>query len=102
VVPVAVGPGAAGPIGRRQVRHRKRVRARARVVGELLGADRWKFLLGEDRVQALCDLSERLAPVCSQYTAPAVVASVSAWGKVGKCPGNYVDPIGALKRLVYV
>jgi hypothetical protein len=40
--------------------------------------------------------------VCSQYTAPAVVASVSAWGKVGKCPGNYVDPIGALKRLVYV
>jgi len=62
----------------------------------------WTFLLGEDRVRALGDLSQRLAPVFSQYTAPAVTASVVTWGGVAKSPGDYVEPITALERQVVI
>jgi hypothetical protein len=62
----------------------------------------WAFLLGDDRVRALGDLSQRLAPVFSQYTAPAVTASVVAWGTVAKAPGLYEDPIRALERQVLI
>jgi hypothetical protein len=43
---------------------------------------RWSFLLGAGRVTTLRDLSLRLAPVFNPYTAPAVIASVEAWGKL--------------------
>jgi hypothetical protein len=56
----------------------------------------WGFLLGKDRVNGLCDLSRRLAPVFSEYTAPAVVASVTRWGEVAKAPDTYDDPTAAL------
>jgi len=62
----------------------------------------WTFLLGEDRVRALGDLSQRLAPVFSQYTAPAVTASVDTWGEVAKSPGDFVEPITALERQVVI
>jgi hypothetical protein len=63
----------------------------------------WKFLLGIDRVQALCDLSQRLAPVFSEYTSPAVTASVRAWGDVvANDPANYEEPLKTLQRQVVV
>jgi hypothetical protein len=62
----------------------------------------WKFLFGKDRVNALCDLSRRLAPVFSEYTAPAVVASVTRWGEVAEAPDTYDDPTGSLAQQVRI
>jgi hypothetical protein len=62
----------------------------------------WKFLFGRDRVNALCDLSRRLAPVFSEYTAPAVVASVTRWGEVAQAPDMYDDPTGFLAQQVRI
>jgi hypothetical protein len=44
----------------------------------------WSFVLGENRVKALRDLSLRLAPVFNPYTTPAVIASLDAWRTVWK------------------
>jgi hypothetical protein len=44
--------------------------------------EQWSFVLGENRVKALRDLSLRLAPVFNPYTAPAVIASLDAWEAV--------------------
>jgi hypothetical protein len=54
--------------------------------------EQWGFLLGDRRTSALSDLARRLAPVFSDYTSPAVVASVTKWNEVAKNPGAYVDP----------
>jgi hypothetical protein len=62
----------------------------------------WKFLFGRDRVNALCDLSRRLAPVFSEYTAPAVVASVTRWGEVAQAPDTYDDPTGFLAQQILI
>jgi hypothetical protein len=62
----------------------------------------WKFLFGKDRVSALCDLCRRLAPVFSEYTAPAIVASVTRWGDVAQAPDTYDDPTGFLAQQVLI
>lgn len=62
----------------------------------------WAFLLGPRRVDALCELSKRLAPVFNVYTAPAVVASVKTWGDVAAATGDYDDPVGALELQVRI
>jgi hypothetical protein len=57
----------------------------------------WGFLLGDRRVKAMCDLAERLAPVFNVYTAPAVVASLTKWGKVVEHLDDYPHPVRALE-----
>jgi hypothetical protein len=58
----------------------------------------WTFLLGDRRIHALKDLAQRLAPVFSVYTAPAIVASVTAWGAIAASPDDYKHPIGTLEQ----
>jgi hypothetical protein len=53
--------------------------------------DQWSFLLGSRRVEALRELALRLAPVFNPYTAPAVIASVEAWGTVSQSRTIEVD-----------
>ena len=60
----------------------------------------WDFLLGPGRVQALRSLSKRLAPVFSEYTAPAIAESVKTWGDVAANPGAYDEPLNYLRRQV--
>jgi hypothetical protein len=62
------------------------------------GASDWGFLLGKNRVDALCENARRLAPVIGKLTANAVVASVRSWGEVAADPGAYVDPKKELQR----
>jgi hypothetical protein len=61
--------------------------------------EQWSFYLGEGRVEALRELSLRLAPVFNPYTAPAVIASVEAWGKVvqSKTVKVTIDDLGIME-----
>jgi hypothetical protein len=65
-------------------------------------SQRWTFLLGENRVQALTTLAQRLAPSLKTYVAAAIEDSVQAWGDVAKSPSNYVNPVDALERQVRI
>jgi hypothetical protein len=62
----------------------------------------WGFLLGKTRVDALCDLARRLAPVFNAYTAPAIVASVTKWGEIAKKPSAYEHPIRTLEDQIRI
>jgi hypothetical protein len=62
----------------------------------------WGFLLGPERVKALCDDSRRLAPIIGTLTARAVESTIRSWGEVAKDPGNYVDPHKKLKSQALV
>ena len=66
------------------------------------GAAGWGFLLGPERVDALCENTRRLTPIIGALTAEAVASTVRSWGVVAADPGAYVDPKQALQRQTIV